>query len=92
MIETPDALCEITERYHKPLPGLRADFPVRHSLDWQAVAQNWQGILIPQYLWSMRLNSRHAWYYSWDCASGCIWNPEAIAAVERQPIERESAQ
>lgn len=69
--------------------GLR-DFHAAHAttvsprgvgIDWQAVATRWQGVIITPYLWSMRLNSDVSWYYTWDCASGCIWDPLAIAEV-----------
>lgn len=26
----------------------------------------------------MRLDNRCTWYYGWDCASGCIWDKDAI--------------
>lgn len=47
---------------------------------WDAVAREWQGIIIAPYLWECRL-SDPAWYYCWDCASGCIWDASAIASV-----------
>lgn len=49
-------------------------------VDWQAVASQWQGIIVAPYLWSCRLGDP-SWYYTWDCASGCIWDASAIASV-----------
>lgn len=46
---------------------------------WHRVADDFQGIIIAPYLWSRRLHNRTGWYYSWDCASGCIWDATAIA-------------
>lgn len=49
-------------------------------VSWDAVAQEYQGIIITPYLWECRL-SDPSWYYTWDCASGCIWDAPAIASV-----------
>lgn len=49
------------------------------SLDWAAVAQQYQGVIIAPYQWPRRLDVM--WYYGWDCASGCIWDLDAIVSV-----------
>lgn len=54
-------------------------------IDWARVAERWQGILITPYQWSLRLSDVR-WYYSWDCASGCIWDPAAVASVTRVDV------
>lgn len=53
-----------------------------HDINWRAVAARWQGVIIAPYQWKRRLDSRCAWYYGWDCSSGCVWDAEAIASVE----------
>lgn len=50
------------------------------AIDWTTVASRYQGIIIAPYQWSLRL-SELSWYYPWDCASGCIWDADAIQAV-----------
>jgi hypothetical protein len=36
-------------------------------------------ILISPYQWERRLGGIHRiWYYGWDCASGCVFNPDKI--------------
>lgn len=50
-------------------------------LDWAAIGKLYDGIIIAPYLWERRLNGGAMWYYGWDCASGCIWNPRAISEV-----------
>lgn len=52
-----------------------------YHIDWKRVAKKYHGIIITPYQWSQRLG-RHSWYYSWDCASGCIWNRRAIKSIE----------
>lgn len=54
--------------------------PGKWAVRWHAVAERWQGIIIAPYQWSCRL-SAPSWYYTWDCASGCIWDSSAIASV-----------
>ena len=60
----------------------KGDRYYRHRcfIDWQRVATYWQGILITPYQWKLRL-SDVGWYYTWDCASGCIWDAAAVASV-----------
>ena len=50
-----------------------------HNIYWHKVASDYQGIIIPKYHWDMRFE--HDWYYSWDCASGCIWDMSAIESI-----------
>lgn len=42
-------------------------------IDWQKVADEYDGVIIAPYQWSSRMNL--IWYYPWDCASGVIWRP-----------------
>ncbi|QDM58016.1 hypothetical protein SEA_DALLAS_199 [Mycobacterium phage Dallas] len=51
-------------------------------IDWGKVAADYDGIIIAPYQWSRRMDPH--WYYTWDCASGCIWNLEAIESVEAE--------
>lgn len=47
-------------------------------IKWQEVANLYDGIIISPYIWARRLTMHVTWYYSWDCASGCIWNAKAV--------------
>ncbi|MBF6358134.1 hypothetical protein IU449_26925 [Nocardia higoensis] len=64
------------------------DFDVRRDRDrrfwgigWQQVAARYDGIMIAPYQWERRYGAECEWYYTWDCASGCIWNLDAIESV-----------
>ena len=46
-------------------------------MDWGYLATQYQGLIIAPYLWDLRLFGP-AWYYGWDCASGCIWDLTAV--------------
>lgn len=47
--------------------------------DWPRVAGEYQGIVIAPYVWSARLTVDY--YYPWDCASGAIWDLDAIREI-----------
>lgn len=46
------------------------------NINWPEVASLVSGIEISPYVWKRRME--YMWYYGWDVASGCIWNPDAI--------------
>lgn len=50
----------------------------QRTIDWTYIATLYDGIIITPYQFSRRLDGPF-WYYGWDCASGCIWNLDAIA-------------
>lgn len=51
-------------------------------IDWVKVKPLYDGIIITPYQWRCRLDPDIFWYYSWDCASGCIWNLETIETTK----------
>lgn len=94
---------EELKRFHqeyfkvKDVLDLGADLPESHRtykmghVDWpRLIQEGYQGIIITPYLWSMRLDMEVSWYYIWDCASGCIWDLDAIA--EFRLIEKNLAE
>jgi len=46
---------------------------------WGDLKQKYDGLIIAPYQWERRLDLM--WYYSWDCASGVIWNLDAVDTV-----------
>lgn len=52
------------------------------EIQWQDVRERFSGIVIAPYCWARRLEPHTFWYYGWDCASGCIWDIDAITSVE----------
>ena len=52
-----------------------------YYIDWSSTYKNYDGIVIAPYQWNCRYGD-HIWYYTWDCASGCIWNIDAIEKIE----------
>jgi hypothetical protein len=53
----------------------------RFEIEWRKVAERFDGIIIAPYIWQRRLDLESSWYYSWDCASGCIWNASAVREI-----------
>jgi hypothetical protein len=51
------------------------------QIDWSRVANSYKGIIIAPYIWERRLTIHTSWYYTWDCASGCIWDASAIQTI-----------
>lgn len=62
------------------LPGFQYG-PCFMHVDWPAISDRYDGIVIAPYQWSRRLDGNARWYYSWDCAAGCIWRKRAIISV-----------
>ena len=52
----------------------------RFTLDWPAVAAEYDGIFISPYCHEARFDL--SWYYGWDCASACIWQPRCLTRHE----------
>ncbi len=48
---------------------------------WEAVAQRYDAIVIAPHCRERRDWPGTAWYYGWDAAAGCLWNPRAIAVI-----------
>jgi hypothetical protein len=57
-------------------------------INWERVSEDYDGIEITNYLYERRHDSNSEWYYTWDIASGCIWNTDIIKMIG-EPIEIE---
>lgn len=60
-------------------------------IDWAKVAERYTGLIITPYQGSRRLHDGYSWYYTWDCASGCIWKASAIKEIRLIEIDLEVA-
>ncbi len=86
VLSSPDDIDAFTQQWAvHPIPVLKSNM----FIDWAGVRAEWQGMVITPYIWERRLSSGKtdaSWYYGWDCASGCIWDPAAIASIKlREP-------
>lgn len=81
-LETIEEVSAFTASYVRDIFGLESVFLRHLAIDWISVARQWQGIVISPYHLQVRMDSRCAWYGSWDCSSGCIWDLEAIASID----------
>lgn len=77
LIQSEQELQSFHFQWSEPVLTLDQRWP-----NWRSIAQRFDGILITEYFWNCRLDRPSSnWYYGWDCASGCIWNPIAIESV-----------
>jgi hypothetical protein len=79
----PDANVLVVDTLEKldafhTLYALKDPFEYR-AVDWSVLKRIHDGIIIAPYQYERRLTL--GWYYTWDCASGVIWNLNAIADV-----------
>ncbi len=49
-----------------------------YMIAWSRVKEKYDGMIISPYQWGARMGSETAWYYPWDCSSGCIWNLDKV--------------
>ena len=80
VLDTVQAVRDFDARWRKGYlePQLRLS-----NIDWPPIALKYAGIIIAPYRWELRLDLH--WYYGWDCASGCIWDPAAVIGLEQLP-------
>ena len=55
------------------------------SIDWGKVAARYTGIVIAPYCWKRRMAHHTSWYYTWDCASACVWDLSIIDNIQAKP-------
>jgi hypothetical protein len=80
VLTSPEAILEFEEKYGDEDPTLGPILGSRYvAIDWPRVTQEYDGIIIAPYQWSLRYHCN--FYYPWDVASGCIWNLNAIAST-----------
>src|SRR5580765_4126466 len=85
LINSPEALEDFTVKWGGK--GGKTSFRETDFIRWLNLRTRYDGIVIAPYQWSKRLSLE--WYYSWDCASGCVWDLSAIESfeVEAERIE-----
>lgn len=61
------------------------DFPDYKDIDYAKLKKRYGGILISPYQYRYRLKSSSGWYYTWDCASACVWD---LSTIKRIPLRK----
>jgi len=82
----PDAILQIKSdqdivSFNNDFKGRKNDIWWSFGINWSEVAKQYSGIEINPYNWERRLDPQFTWYYSWDVASGCIWDLKAIKKI-----------
>lgn len=68
-------ILEFTQEYGSSIqiiPG------IIFSVDWPRIGLKYDGIEINPYIDQARIDDKTIWYYTWDVASGCIWNLDKV--------------
>ena len=81
VLDSVEALDEFHKERAVDLPN-RSHLFNSSVIDWPAVADEYQGIIISPYQWERRMD--YMWYYGWDCASGVIWDNSVIAGISEE--------
>ena len=80
------ATIEQLDAFHEKYSAKNAGRWSTAFIKWDRVAHEYDGIEIAPYQWKRRLDGVVSdWYYSWDCASGCIWNPKGVQILLKEP-------
>lgn len=66
----------------------QGDIIGNNVINWGRVSDDYDGIIIAPYCWPRRLHRGTEWYYTWDCASGCLWDPMAYVVEESFDTKR----
>jgi hypothetical protein len=81
LVDTLDKLDAFAKQYRGPRfpdsPEMSATMQ-QGGIRWKDVRATYQGLIIAPYQWERRLSMDFFFYYGWDCASGCIWDLDAI--------------
>lgn len=98
LIETFDQMLEFHREWGTRMETLSGSANyTRWNIRWADLSREYSGIVIAHYFWSCRLgndeitNQISNWYYGWDCASGCIWNPDVLEHKDTElyrPVRR----
>ena len=57
-------------------------------IQWDKIADSYQGVFIYPYHHSFRKSNGFGWYYGWDCSSGCIWDLSIVESINKIEEER----
>jgi hypothetical protein len=76
IIDTPEKFLAFEQKY---VPTINTEELLDRVL-WDEVAKQYAGVEISPYFSKFRF---HRWYYSWDVASGCIWDFSIIKSFEK---------
>lgn len=80
IIDTFDKFKEFDTKYGVTQSSSYGD----RYINWKKVSQDYSGIEICPYQYRAKnsMYLEYTWYITWDIASGCIWNKDAIKAIK----------
>jgi hypothetical protein len=78
-LDTGEEVLRFSEEYGMIPDYLKGITTGAEYIDWARVSQSYTGIEICPYQSGLRMDRRTNWYYTWDLASGCVWNPVGMS-------------
>ena len=72
---------EAFDSFHNKYRALHPYHYKSTYINWERVSEEYDGIEISDYFYEKRMNNNCEWYYTWDVASGCIWNTNIIKVI-----------
>lgn len=81
VIKDDNSFLEFSDKYKDPEFEKKWSYGRNSNIDWPRVAKEYKGIEFPVYFSKYRMADKHDWYYTWDVASGCIWDLSAVKKV-----------
>jgi hypothetical protein len=94
ILRKPWELDDFTREFGVIVPWGPPGHPNKYAdrcIAWENVAARYDGLIITPYIWERRMSDEYRWYYTWDCASGCIWNVRAIKEIRLLEINEKIA-
>lgn len=87
IVDSPEMFELFCDSYHPVKPEFRSALHPRwgEEISWTQLMKECAGVEIAPYFWKFRNDPKCNWYYTWDCASGCIWDYAAILDVHEIP-------
>jgi hypothetical protein len=76
-LSSKEHLSAFTKEY-----GLKPIGEQRIAIDWVKVATEYKGLVIAPYVTEQYENDTLFWVGAWSCASGCIWDKDAISLLK----------
>lgn len=82
LVDTIEKLSSFTKEFSYT-PKWADGLEIVKYINWPEVKKLYSGIIITPYQWECRLDPDLFWYYSWDCASGCIWDLTKLKIIKK---------
>ncbi len=92
LVTNTDQFDVFNHEYGSPWPCVKNRQPIQGQvIDWKQVSTHHQGIIIAPHLREKAEDEQGSWkpetiwYWTWVCASGCLWDSDAVRNIRTEP-------